>query len=336
MLQVNTSAWPSTSVSRLSCGSGRVPAADFSSAASGGLSYDFRRLATAGLNQISNKSNFRVCLPDLPTSLFLLSWARATRSEVPCAAIGGGQGESTTTSSLGLSRPPAFATMSTAVDKHMLKELLLVCSALGSVATSEPRDGDSEKPVGQHQRFVRGENCLEWLQDLQRWVVPSSVIAPGLSLSTVSKLAVYSPDLNCPSPARARNPLSAMYPHLLLLSRHCRALRRDDDNTREICITISSWRVVQHKLVPLILECRDDAVLVNTLFKIYVMLTMPLSKQAEEALLKPINPKAQGDLRDQQTRRRENAISQQVRGLSMRAVWHFADFVAFIEESLWW
>lgn len=53
------------------------------------------------------------------------------------------------------------------VDKHMLKELLLVCSALGSVETSDPGD-DDEKPLGQHQRFVRGENCLEWLQDLQR------------------------------------------------------------------------------------------------------------------------------------------------------------------------
>ncbi|CAB1099608.1 unnamed protein product [Ectocarpus sp. CCAP 1310/34] len=138
----------------------------------------------------------------------------------------------------------------------MLKELLLVCSALGSAETSEHGGGDGE-PAVQQQRFVRGENCLEWLQDLQR------------------------------------------------------ALRRDDENTREICITLSSWRVVQHKLVPLLLECRDDAVLVNTLFKIYVMLTMPLSKQSEEALSKPINPKAQGDVRDQQMRRRKNAMSQQ-------------------------
>lgn len=91
-----------------------------------------------------------------------------------------------------------------------------------------------------------------------------------------------------------------------------RALRRDDDNTRDICITISSWKVLHQKLIPLILESRDDAVLVKTLLKIYVMLTMPLSKQAEEALLKPINPKAQGDVRDQQTRRRDNAIAQQV------------------------
>lgn len=93
----------------------------------------------------------------------------------------------------------------------------------------------------------------------------------------------------------------------------CRALRRDDDSTREIGITISSWRVVQQKLVPLILECRDDSILVKTLLKIYVMLTMPLSKPAEEALAKPVDPKAQGDVRDQQARRRENALAQQVR-----------------------
>lgn len=54
------------------------------------------------------------------------------------------------------------------LDKHMLKELLLVCSALGSVETTEHSGVDGEK-TGQ-QRFVRGENCLEWLQDLQRCV----------------------------------------------------------------------------------------------------------------------------------------------------------------------
>lgn len=72
--------------------------------------------------------------------------------------------------------------------------------------------------------------------------------------------------------------------------------------------------MVQQKLIPLILECRDDAVLIKTLLKIYVMLTMPLSKTAEDALVKPVNPKAEGDVRDQQARRRENALAQQVCG----------------------
>lgn len=53
------------------------------------------------------------------------------------------------------------------LDKHMLKELLLVCSALGSVETTD-LDGDGDGT--RKQRFVRGENCLEWLQDLQRSV----------------------------------------------------------------------------------------------------------------------------------------------------------------------
>ena len=51
----------------------------------------------------------------------------------------------------------------------MLKELLLVCSALGSVETTEHGGVDGEKP-GQ-QRFVRGEYCQQWLQDLQRCVL---------------------------------------------------------------------------------------------------------------------------------------------------------------------
>lgn len=59
------------------------------------------------------------------------------------------------------------------LDKHMLKELLLVCSALGSVETSEM---DAEAPP--EQRFVRGENCLEWLQDLQR-CVHARITAPS-------------------------------------------------------------------------------------------------------------------------------------------------------------
>ncbi|CAM9262579.1 unnamed protein product [Choristocarpus tenellus] len=135
-----------------------------------------------------------------------------------------------------------------ALEKHMLKELLLVCSALGSMESED--DGAKE-------RFVRGENCLEWLQDLQR------------------------------------------------------ALRRDDDQTRDILITLASWKVLQMKLIPLILECRDDADLVKTLLKLYVMLTMPMTKQTEDTLLKPVNPKAEGDVRDQQARRRENASAQQ-------------------------
>lgn len=65
------------------------------------------------------------------------------------------------------------------LDKHMLKELLLVCSALGSVETSEL---DTEAPP--EQRFVRGENCLEWLQDLQRYVRAHITDRPRLCIDS--------------------------------------------------------------------------------------------------------------------------------------------------------
>ena len=67
--------------------------------------------------------------------------------------------------------PLSLALVMSTLDKHMLKELLLVCSALGSVETSEHGEDDGEKMAGRQQRFVRGENCLEWLQDLQRLVL---------------------------------------------------------------------------------------------------------------------------------------------------------------------
>jgi hypothetical protein len=41
-------------------------------------------------------------------------------------------------------------------------------------------------------------------------------------------------------------------------------------------VQLGSWKVVETKLIPLMLECRDDVELVVTLAKIFVMLTMPL------------------------------------------------------------
>jgi Timeless protein len=42
------------------------------------------------------------------------------------------------------------------------------------------------------------------------------------------------------------------------------ALRRDVDATRDITIQLSKWKVPQTKLLPLLVECRDDAELVKT------------------------------------------------------------------------
>ena len=57
-----------------------------------------------------------------------------------------------------------------------------------------------------------------------------------------------------------------------------RALRRDDDAFRPISLLISKWRVVEQKLLPLILSCRYDNAMVLTIVKILVILTKPLNE----------------------------------------------------------
>lgn len=52
------------------------------------------------------------------------------------------------------------------MEESVVKELLLVCTALGSTETIEEA-GEGGRLVSV-DRFIRGENCLEWLQDLQR------------------------------------------------------------------------------------------------------------------------------------------------------------------------
>jgi hypothetical protein len=50
------------------------------------------------------------------------------------------------------------------MEDHVLGEVVLCCSAMGSSDTVEALDGTLV------ETFTRGENCLQWLQDLQRYV----------------------------------------------------------------------------------------------------------------------------------------------------------------------
>ena len=62
-----------------------------------------------------------------------------------------------------------------------------------------------------------------------------------------------------------------------------RALRRDEDAYRPISLLLGQWKVVQQKLLPLVLSCRYDTPLVLTIVKILVILTKPLSESAINA-----------------------------------------------------
>jgi len=62
-----------------------------------------------------------------------------------------------------------------------------------------------------------------------------------------------------------------------------RALRRDDDLYRPISLLLGDWKVVQQKLLPLVLSCRYDTSMVLTVCKILVILTKPLSDNTVRA-----------------------------------------------------
>jgi len=62
-----------------------------------------------------------------------------------------------------------------------------------------------------------------------------------------------------------------------------RALRRDDDLYRPVSLLLGQWRVVQQKLLPLIVHARYDSTLVLTVCKILVILTKPLSENTVRA-----------------------------------------------------
>lgn len=70
-----------------------------------------------------------------------------------------------------------------------------------------------------------------------------------------------------------------------------RALRRDDDVTRAICLLLGDWKVVEQKLLPLVAATRYDTQLVLTVCKILVLLTKPLSLATQRAAVLPIATK---------------------------------------------
>jgi timeless len=87
-----------------------------------------------------------------------------------------------------------------------------------------------------------------------------------------------------------------------------RALRRDDDLYRPISLLIGKWRVVQQKLLPLIMTCRYDTPIVLTVVKILVILTKPLSDNTKRAGRMIID--SSKSMAKEQIKLRENALEQ--------------------------
>ena len=92
-----------------------------------------------------------------------------------------------------------------------------------------------------------------------------------------------------------------------------RALRRDDDTYRPISLLIGNWKVVEQKLLPLVLTCRYDNPIVLTVVKILVILTKPLSettKRAGRMVIDTKSRKVPENVIEEQIKLRDNAIQQ--------------------------
>lgn len=68
--------------------------------------------------------------------------------------------------------------------------------------------------------------------------------------------------------------------------------------------------MVEEKLLPLLVDCRDDMELVVTLTKIFVMLTMPMEPAVKSWCHVKIDPKAEPDMRRDMEKKKTNAHAQ--------------------------
>jgi len=91
-----------------------------------------------------------------------------------------------------------------------------------------------------------------------------------------------------------------------------RALRRDEDLYRPISLLLGKWKIVEQKLLPLVVTCRYDTPIVLTVLKILVILTKPLAENTQRAGQMIIDTTSKSDpaVIAQQIKLRENALAQ--------------------------
>ena len=92
-----------------------------------------------------------------------------------------------------------------------------------------------------------------------------------------------------------------------------RALRRDEDLYRPISLLLGNWKIVEQKLLPLVVTCRYDTPIVLTVLKILVILTKPLAENTQRAgqmIIDTASPKSDPAVVAQQIKLRENALAQ--------------------------
>jgi hypothetical protein len=100
------------------------------------------------------------------------------------------------------------------------------------------------------------------------------------------------------------------------------------------CWQLGSWNVTEQKLLPLMLECRDDLELIVVLTKIFVMLTMPLSaavmKRARLELEGPVDSLT----RREALQRQSNARAQMANLTAIKRLFVRSEAIAVLVSTM--
>ena len=132
-----------------------------------------------------------------------------------------------------------------------------------SIPTSKPK----KKPVVTPAAAALQEASLRQRMSVDKNIVDELLLVCGVIGTTVDEKEELVPVTDC----------------LNWLQDLQRALRRDDDLYRPVSLLLGQWKVVEQKLLPLILHARYDSTLVLTVCKILVILTKPLAENTVRA-----------------------------------------------------
>jgi len=132
-----------------------------------------------------------------------------------------------------------------------------------SIPTSKPK----KKPVVTPAAAALQEASLRERMSVDKNIVDELLLVCGVIGTTLDEKDELVPVTDC----------------LNWLQDLQRALRRDDDLYRPVSLLLGQWKVVEQKLLPLILHARYDSTLVLTVCKILVILTKPLAENTVRA-----------------------------------------------------
>ncbi len=172
----------------------------------------------------------------------------------------------------------------------------IVADQKNNVITPQPKQSKASKK--QRAKIVaRTKTSLDIRMSVEKNVVDELLLVCGVIGTTTNSGNELVPVTDC----------------LNWLQDLQRALRRDEDSYRPISLLLGKWKIVEQKLLPLVVTCRYDTPIVLTVLKILVILTKPLAESTQRAgqmIIDTASSKADPAVVAQQIKLRQNALAQ--------------------------